>query len=56
VPEWREEIEPQSFTSGAIDFAPGERDFGGMSPAAKPDVWTFALEETGGQRIWRRQS
>ncbi len=56
VPEWREEIEPQTFSPGAIDFAPGEDDFGGMSPATKPDLWTFAPEEMNGTRVWRRRS
>ena len=56
VPEWRGEIEPQNFTPAAIDLSPGSRDFGGMSPAAKPDLWTFAPEELEGVRVWRRQS
>ena len=56
VPEWRDEIEPQKFTSGAIDIAPGSRDFGGMSPASKPDVWTFAPEDLNGTLVWRRRT
>lgn len=56
IPEWREEIEPQTFMSGAIDISPGSQDFGGMSPASKPEVWTFAPEEMEGARVWRRQS
>ena len=56
VPEWRGEEEVHTFTSGGIDISPDSRDFGGMSPGAKPDVWTFAPEELDGTRIWRRQS
>jgi hypothetical protein len=56
VPEWRDEIEPQKFTSGAIEIAPGSQDFGGMSPASKPEVWIFAPEVLNGVKIWRRQS
>lgn len=55
VPEWRNEIEPQTFRSGSIEIAPGSEDFGGMSPASKPELWTFAPEEIDGGRIWRRQ-
>ena len=54
LPEWRGEEEPRQFTSGSIDFAPESNDFGGMSPSAKPEVWTFAPEALGGMRVWRR--
>ncbi|WP_035609102.1 hypothetical protein [Haloferula sp. BvORR071] len=54
VPEWREEIEPQKFSSGAIDISPGSEDFGGMSPASRPETWIFEPDELNGKRIWRR--
>ena len=56
VPEWRDELDPRTFTSDSIDISPASRDFGGMSPASKPEVWTFAPEELDGVRVWRRRS
>ncbi|MDB6076472.1 MAG: hypothetical protein JWO82_219 [Akkermansiaceae bacterium] len=56
VPEWKEELAPQTFRPRTFDLSPMISGFGGTLPASEAQTWIFERRNEAGGACWTRIS